>query len=104
MERNHILIPGTGIIICAILFFYDIFPGAIGVVIPGAPAMSVFIMQESRDLPDITIRLREDAKSVVISNQGNAEGACYTRTYALSAPGRTEDDLLKPLFPIFRWK
>jgi hypothetical protein len=121
------------------------------VVIPGALAMSVFIMQETRNLPDITIRLREDAKGVVIVNQGNAaaykirvaivplnieykletlapdtlfesptesmineakgivefenaEGARYTRTYSLSALGKTEEDLLKPLFPIFKWK
>lgn len=120
-------------------------------VIPGALAMSVFIMQETRDLPDITIRLREDAKGVVIVNQGNAaaykirvaivplnieykletlapdtlfvsptesmineakgivefenaEGARYTRTYSLSALGKTEEDLLKPLFPISKWK
>ena len=148
---NHILILGTGIIICAILFFYEIYLGAIGVVILGALAMSVFIMQETCDLPDITIRLREDAKGVVIKNQGNAAaykirvaivplniefkletlapdtpfefpvesmineakgvvefentgGARYTHTYSLSALGKTEDDLLKPLFPVFKWK
>jgi hypothetical protein len=68
MERNHILIIGTGIITCAILFIIDIYPGAIGVVIPGALALSVFIMQETRDLPDIIIRLREGANGVVIVN------------------------------------
>jgi hypothetical protein len=34
----------------------------------------------------------------------NAEGACFNRTYPLSALGKTEDDLLKPLFPIFNGK
>jgi hypothetical protein len=68
MKRNHIPIFGTGIIICVILFFIDIYPGAIGVVIPGAPALSVFIMQETRDLPDFIIRLREGANGVVIVN------------------------------------
>ena len=68
MERNYILIIGTGIIICAILFFIDIYPGATGVVIFGAFAMSVFIMQETRDLPDITIRLREGANGIVTVN------------------------------------
>jgi len=113
--------------------------------------MSVFIMQETHDLPDITIRLYEDAKGVVIGNQGNAaaykirvvivplniehkletlapdtlfespaksmineakgvvefenaEGAHYTRTYSLSALGKTKDNLLKPLFPMFKLK
>jgi hypothetical protein len=68
MERNHILIIGTGIIIFAILFFIDIYPGAIGVVIPGAFALSVFIMQETRDLPDIIIRLREGVNGIVSVN------------------------------------
>lgn len=151
MKRNHILILGTGIIICAVLFFIDIYLGAIGVVFLGALAMSVFIMQETHDLPDITLRLREDATGVVIQNQGNAaaykirvaivplniefkleilapdtlfefpvesmineakgvvefenaEGAHYTHSYSLSALGKTEDDLLKPLFPMFKWK
>jgi hypothetical protein len=40
-------------------------------VIPGALAMSVFIMQETRDLPDIIICLREDEKGVVIKNKEN---------------------------------
>jgi hypothetical protein len=34
----------------------------------------------------------------------NAESARYTRTYSLSARGKTEDYLLKPLFPLFKWK
>jgi hypothetical protein len=68
MERNHILIISTGIIICAILFFIDIYPGAIGGDIPGALTMSVFIMQETRDLTDITIRFCEGANGVVIVN------------------------------------
>jgi hypothetical protein len=121
------------------------------VVIPGATSMSVFIMQETRDLPDISIRLRKDAKGVVIKNQGNTaaykirvtivplnieykletltpdtifesptesmiheakgvvefenvEGARYTHTYSFSALWKTEDDLLKPLFPMFKWR
>jgi hypothetical protein len=34
----------------------------------------------------------------------NAESACFNRTYPLSALGKTEDDLLKPLFPTFNGK
>ena len=78
------------------------YPGAIRVVIHGAPAMSVFIMQETRDLPDITLRLREDAKGVRESE--NAEGVHYTRTNSLSADGKDEENLLKPLFPMFKLK
>ena len=133
------------------LYFIDIYLGSIVAIILGAPAMSVFIMQDTRNLPDITICLHEDAKGVVIRNQGNsaaykihvtiiplnieykletlapdtlsefpagsmineakgivefenAEGARYSRTYSLSALGKTEDDLLKPMFPLFKGK
>lgn len=34
--------------------------------------MSVRIMQNSKNLPDITVRLREDAKAVWVINHGNA--------------------------------
>jgi hypothetical protein len=43
-----------------------------------------------------------EAKGVVKFE--NAEGASYTRTYSLSARGKTEDDLLKPRFPLFKEK
>jgi hypothetical protein len=34
----------------------------------------------------------------------NAKGARYARTTKLSALGKSEDDLLKPMFPLFQWK
>jgi hypothetical protein len=43
-----------------------------------------------------------EAKGVVEFE--NAGGARYTRTYSLSAIGKTEADLLKPRFPLFKWK
>jgi hypothetical protein len=58
-------------LLSALSFFSSIFILLLSGVIPGALAMSVFIMQEPRDLPDITIFLREDEKGVVIENQEN---------------------------------
>ena len=43
-----------------------------------------------------------EAKGVVEFE--NVESARYTRTFSLSARGKKEDDLLKPLFPFFKWK
>jgi hypothetical protein len=43
-----------------------------------------------------------EAKAVV--NYENTKGGKYMRTYLLSALGSNEDDLLKPMFPMFSWK
>ncbi|MCX6688907.1 MAG: hypothetical protein NTZ39_04330 [Methanoregula sp.] len=34
----------------------------------------------------------------------DARGSRYTRNFALSALGTSDDDLLKPMFPVFGWK
>jgi hypothetical protein len=47
-------------------------------VIPGVPAISVFIMRKNLDLPDTPMRLREDAMGLVIGNTENA-AACKIR-------------------------
>jgi hypothetical protein len=150
MEKNT-LILGAGICICIILFFIDIYLGAIGMIILVVLAMSLYIMQDSRNLPDIRVRLREDAQGIVLENRGNetahnihvaivplniefnlaalapektfeyrtesmvsevktvvgfedALGVRTTRSYPLSALGKNDDDLLKPMFPLFSWK
>jgi hypothetical protein len=151
MERNHTIILGAGAIICAILFFIDIYLGATGAIILIALAMSFFIMEDAEVLPDMAIRLNEDAKGITAVNRGTApayrvhiamvplniefdipeiavdaisdhplpamvnevkavvtfedsKGLHYTRTFFLSALGKNDDDLLKPMFPLFKWK
>jgi hypothetical protein len=47
-------------------------------------------------------RMVDEAK-VVVTFQ-NAEGVRYKKTYMLSALGRSDEDLLKPPFPLFKWK
>ena len=151
MEKNHKILLGAGILICAILFFINIYLGAIGIVILCALAMSVYIMEDAEVLPDISVYLFEDAKGIIVTNRGTApayrihlalvplniefdipelavearsehpltkmvneakasarfedsRGSHYTRTFALSALGKSDDDLLKPMFPMFKWK
>jgi len=151
MEKNHTIIVGAGVLLCAILFYIDIYLGATGAVILIAIAMSFFIMEDAGVLPDVAIRLHDDAKRIIVTNRGTApayrihiamvplniefdipelsvdatserqlqemineakavvtfedsKGSHYTRTIALSALGNTDDDLLKPMFPLFKWK
>jgi hypothetical protein len=151
MEKNHMTILGAGVLVCAILFYINIYLGATGAVILIAIAMSFFIMEDAGVLPDVAIRLHDDAKRIIVTNRGTApayrihitlvplniefdipelsvdatserqlqemiseakavvtfedsKGSHYTRTTAISALGKNDDDLLKPMFPLFKWK
>ncbi|GAB6286175.1 MAG: hypothetical protein STSR0009_23760 [Methanoregula sp.] len=151
MEKNHTILLGAGIVICAVLFFINIYLGAIGIIILIALAMSVYIMEDAEVLPDISVFLLDDAKGITVTNRGTApayrvhvalvplniefdiselavdarsehplqemvneakasvtfedsRGSHYTRAFALSALGKNDDDLLKPMFPMFKWK
>jgi len=151
MEKIHKILLAAGALICILLLWIDIYLGATGVIVLVALAMSVFIMEDSRVLPEITTRLGDDAKKVVVENSGNApahrihvalvpldiefdlselaadaryeyslprmieeakaavtfedaKGVKTSRTFTLSALGKGDDDLLKPMFPLFKWK
>jgi len=151
MEKIYKILLAAGALICILLFWVDFYLGATGVIVLAALAMSVFIMEDSRILPEITVRLGDDAKKVVVENSGNAPAyrihvalvpldiefdlpelavdarheyplprmietakAAVTfndansvqtsRTFTLSAMGKGDDDPLKPMFPLFKWK
>jgi len=151
MEKIHKLLLAAGALICILLFWINIYLGATGVIVLVALAMSVFIMEDSRVLPEITAKLGDDAKKVVVENSGNAlayrihvalipldiefdlpelasdaryeypltrmvdeakavvtfndaKGVQTSRTFTLSALGKGDDDLLRPMFPLFKWK
>ncbi|MGD0535783.1 MAG: hypothetical protein ABR999_10160 [Methanoregula sp.] len=151
MEKIHKILLAAGALICILLFWIDIYLGATGVIVLVALAMSVFIMEDSRVLPELMVRLGDDAKKVVVENSGNApayrihvalvpldiefdlpelvadaryeypltrmieeakaavtfddaKGVKTSRTFTLSALGKGDDDLLKPMFPLFKWK
>jgi hypothetical protein len=108
-------------------------------------------MGETHNLPDVACALAEDAKGVLIVNQGNdlavrihvtlvpldrefdlpelpadgrhtfplpamiaeakalvsyenRNGRRFSRSFKLSSTGKGDEDILKPLFPIFGWK
>jgi hypothetical protein len=151
MEKIHKILLAAGALICVLLFWIDFYLGATGAIILVALTVSVFIMEDSRILPELTVRLGDDAKKVVVENSGNAPAyrihvalvpldlefdlpelaadarheyplprmideakAAVTyddansvqtsRTFTLSALGKGDDDPLKPMFPLFRWK
>lgn len=53
------------------MFFIDLLFAAIGVVFLIVFLMSMKIMGETTHIPDVTARLREDAKAITLINRGN---------------------------------
>ncbi len=149
-----LLIEGFAVIIALfifdIIFLNEFYLALIGTVIVIVLMMTITIMKTTSLLPDVTAHLTEDAKSVIVLNQGTAtayhvhvsivplnlefdapdlkedashthvlgimiseakgvvtfessSGQKYMTTSHLSALGGDED-ILKPLFPLFKWK
>jgi hypothetical protein len=145
----------VGVISVAVFFFIPGSPmsyvGFILTVILIALAMSVQISESSWDEPDVSVKLADSAKEIIMTNKGNApavnvhvllvpvdiefkaqflkveevtrfpigqmveqvkavisfeneRGMHYQKTSMLTALGPDEDDILKPMFPLFKWK
>jgi hypothetical protein len=63
------------------------------------------------DLPELPADTRHTfplpamvAEAKALVSYENRDGRRFSRTYHLSATGKGEEDLLKPLFPTFGWK
>jgi len=152
VDRDQKRILVAGLLVCVVVaIFVDPFYALILLVILIAVLISLQIMRETQGFPDITCRLQEDAKGIVVRNRGNAKavaihlalvpldmefdvsplepeqtatlavprmiseakavitfenaaGGKYSRTVMLSATGESEEDLLKPMVPLFGWK
>ena len=71
MEKNtNILV--LGILITIALSFIDIYLGGIVGVIFIAIMMSLMIMQDTTGIPEVMANLSDDAKSIILTNTGNA--------------------------------
>jgi hypothetical protein len=149
--QKGILVGGL-IVAAALLVFVDPYLAGIAVILVICLTIAFQIMGETRSLPPrLTCWLTEDAKMLVIRNEGNdravrihitlvpqdmqfelpelevegrhefplptmlaeakavvnyenAAGKKFSRSVLLSATGTGEEDLLKPVFPIFGWK
>jgi hypothetical protein len=66
-----VLIAGILVAIC-LFFLVDIYLAGIVLILTVVLVMSLMIMQDSTFLPQINVRLREDAKAVILTNAGNS--------------------------------
>lgn len=72
MDKTAKMLLGGGIILAIVLAFVSIYLAGIVFVIIITLVISQMIMQDSSFQPDITAKLREDAKAIVLTNTGNA--------------------------------
>jgi hypothetical protein len=72
MDTRTTAVLAAGIIVTLLLFFVSIYLAGIAFVILVAVVMSLMIMQVTTFLPQVSVRLRGDAKAVVLTNAGNS--------------------------------
>jgi hypothetical protein len=72
MEKNTKILLVLGVLITIALLFYDIYLAGIVGIIFIVLLMSHQIMQDTKGIPEIVAKLRDDAKAIILTNTGNA--------------------------------
>jgi hypothetical protein len=72
MDRKIQTLIAAGLVFTAVIAFVNIYAGGIVFVILAAVTMSLLIMQDSTNLPELVVELSDDAKEIIVRNTGNA--------------------------------
>jgi len=72
MDKTTTTVLAAGILLTVILFFVSIYLAGIVLILLVAIVMSLMIMQDTTFLPQVDVKLREDAKAIVLTNTGNS--------------------------------
>jgi hypothetical protein len=72
MDKNIKIFIVLGIIITIAAYFYDIYLAGIVGVIVIALIMTMMIMRDTTGIPEVIVKLNDDAKGIVLTNTGNA--------------------------------
>jgi len=72
MDTRIIAVLAAGLIAAGALFFVSIYLAGMALIVLAAVVMVLAIMQDSTCLPGIEVRLRPDAKAVILANTGNS--------------------------------
>jgi len=103
MERNVAILVILGSVISLVLAFVNIYLGGIAIIIFISLLMSLMIMKDTTDHPDIAVHLREDARAIILTNKGNARaeaihGALVPLDIEFDIPSLDEDSTYE--FPL----
>jgi hypothetical protein len=72
MDKNIRIFIVLGIIITIAAYFYDIYLAGIVGIIVIALIMTMMVMKDTTGIPEVVGKLSEDAKSIILTNNGNA--------------------------------
>jgi hypothetical protein len=72
MDKTTTAVIAAGLLFTVLLCFVSIYLAGIAFIILIAIVMSLMIMQDTTFLPQVDVKLREDAKAIVITNTGNS--------------------------------
>jgi len=72
MDKRTTAVLAAGILVTLLLYFVNIYLAGMVLILVVVIVMSLMIMQDSTFLPQIDVRLRDDAKAVVLTNTGNS--------------------------------
>jgi len=90
MDKRVLVILALGIIFTIVAAFLDMYLAGIVGVIFIAIIMSLMIMQDTSGIPDIVPKLSDDAKSIILTNTGNARAE---KIHATLIPSNVEFDI-----------
>ena len=90
MDKKIQVILVLGIIITIAAAFFDMYIAGIAGVIFIAVIMSLMIMQDTTGIPDVVAKLSDDAKSIILTNTGNARAE---QIHATLVPSNVEFDI-----------
>jgi hypothetical protein len=90
MDKRIQIILVLGILITIASAFLDIYLAGIVGVIFIAIIMSFLIMQDTAGIPEVVAKLSEDAKSIVLTNTGNARAE---KIHVTLVPGNIEFEI-----------
>ena len=72
MDKRILVILVLGIIVTIISAFLDMYLAGIVGMIFIAIVMSLMIMQDTTGIPEVVVKLGDEAKSIILTNNGNA--------------------------------
>lgn len=90
MDKRIQIILVLGILFTIASLFYDIYLAGIVGVIFIAIIMSLMIMQDTTGIPEVVAKLRDDAKSIRLTNTGNARAE---KIHVVLLPNNIEFDI-----------
>ena len=90
MDKRVPVILALGIIFTIVAAFLDMYLAGIVGVIFIAIIMSLMIMQDTTGIPEVVVKLSDDAKSIILTNTGNARAE---KIHVALIPGNVEFDI-----------